>query len=153
MVFNTDCFADGKDTFDNIDARFQINHIFKTREEQVLALQTYGFMKYRYLNCGDRGLLDYQKFRRFCRDMSISECSFINDPTFNMVYHVVYGGAQSPADRYRDYCREGLGDGYYLIQEGEFEPVFEKLSHMFFSETSVLKELYHRAMRYYNEQC
>ena len=141
-------FADGKSTFDNLGAKYIIDNTLSTPEEKVLALQMYGFAKYRIEQDG-ASLIDFNAHRRFCRDMNISECSYINDQTFNMIYHLVYPGELSPADRWKEYYRSRLGDGFYMIKDGEYEPVVDAIINAFSTNAS-LKEMYERGRTYGN---
>lgn len=141
-------YADGKDTFDNLGARHLIDNTLSTPEEKVLALQMYGFAKYRIEQDG-ASFIDFNAHRRFCRDMNISECSYINDQTFNMIYHLVYPGELSPADRWKEYYRSRLGDGFYMIKDGEYEPVVDAIINAFSTNAS-LKEMYERGRDYGN---
>ena len=146
MIYNA--YANGKDTYDNLGAKYIIDNTLSTPEEKVLALQMYGFAKYRIEQDG-ASFIDFNAHRRFCRDMNISECSYINDPIFNIMYHVIYPGELSPADRWKEYYQSRLGDGFYMIRDGEFEPVVDAIISLF-SSNVILKELYEHARTYGN---
>ena len=134
-------FVSVADTLQNIHARNVIKEIFPDEKEFEFVMQMYGLNRYQYLK-DEAWNIDYRRFREFANDFDLDFTSYIDNPIFNLAYHLTYPGFESISDRWNKYGDVLTLSWIYVIDDQEFEPVVRLLVNMLTSQSDRLAEVF-----------